>query len=57
MADRKPTWIQPVSVKESPDSLWQIADQHGVCIMQLGWHAGPITARRALLSARQKGGA
>ena len=53
---RVPTWVQPCSVKERPDSPWQIADQHGVCMTQFGWHNGPVEARRVLLATRQKGG-
>ncbi|MEP3071667.1 hypothetical protein [Maricaulis sp.] len=50
-SDRKPTWIQPVSVREAPDSLWQIADQHGIAIMALGWHTSAVTAHCALKMA------
>lgn len=54
---RKPTFIQPVTARESDEallrkSLWQIADQNGVFIMQLGWHHTPTQAHAALQSAR-----
>lgn len=48
---RRATFIQPCSVKEKPDSLWQIADQHGVCLMQYGWHSSALSAHRALVRA------
>lgn len=52
MSKRVPSWIQPVSVKESPDSAWQIADQYGVCIMHLGWYRCATQAHRVLMQQR-----
>jgi hypothetical protein len=46
--NRIPSFIQPVSVKEKPDSLWQVADQHGVAMMSFGWHRSALSAHRAL---------
>jgi hypothetical protein len=45
---RIPSFIQPVSVKEKPDSLWQVADQHGVAMMSFGWYRSALSAHRAL---------